>query len=181
MKKNSLFMIIFFIGVLIAITAAAKMPQANQNFSDNILIFVVGIIISIVANIFWHKEVKSEAIEKIKKHRDSEDNPVFLLQRSVEQIQKLNDDFDRLDNKQVCQCINDISENFIHPFTEKRYSIIDIMGMEKGSEVLLTVAYGERMLNRVWSACSDGHRFEAKNSLDKSNSNYLKAIALVEY
>ena len=45
----------------------------------------------------------------------------------------------------------------------------------KGAEILLDVAYGERMLNRVWSAASDGHHQEALNSISESLVNYKKA------
>lgn len=181
MKAKHIYTVLFFIGVIVAITFGAKMPVAGAKFSDVLGGFFFGLILAVIANILWHREVKKEVKVLLQEHRDSDENPVFLLQRSVEQVQKLNDDFDKLDNKQVCQCIDDISEKFIHPFTEKRQTVMDMLGMEKGAEVLLTVAFGERMLNRVWSACADGHRPEAKKSLGLSCNNYLKAISLVEY
>jgi hypothetical protein len=44
--------------------------------------------------------------------------------------------------------------------------------------VILNLAFGERQLNRVWSACSDHHRPEAMKSLTESLMNYEKALKL---
>ena len=40
--------------------------------------------------------------------------------------------------------------------------------MERGAEILVTAAYAERMLNRVWSASADGHLPEAGASLTEA-------------
>jgi hypothetical protein len=181
MSKKIIYIAMFGAGVIVAIICGAKMPGAGDQFSDVLMGFCFGMIVAIIGNFLWHSEVRAEIKKMMVKDKDSDENPVFLLQRAVEQVQKLKEDFDKLDNQKVCDCIDEISEKFIHPFTEKRQTMMDMLGMEKGAEVLLSVAYGERMLNRVWSACSDGHRPEAISSLEQSSNNYLKAVQLVEY
>jgi hypothetical protein len=56
-----------------------------------------------------------------------------------------------------------------------RRKIIDRLGMSKGSEILVVVAYGERMLNRVWSAASDGHLPEARSSYPEARAAFHQA------
>ena len=54
---------------------------------------------------------------------------------------------------------------------------MDLLGQSNGAEVLLKIAYAERMLNRTWSAQSDGHPPEAKASLQDSLNHYQEALA----
>ena len=51
--------------------------------------------------------------------------------------------------------------------------------MEKGAEILVTLAFGERMMNRVWSAAADGHLPEATASLNESTDAFIEAAALL--
>ena len=51
--------------------------------------------------------------------------------------------------------------------------------MDKGAEVLVVVAYGERMLNRVWSAAGDEHLLEARTCLPEAQEAFAEAVALL--
>lgn len=170
--------VLFGIGSIMAITAGAKVPEASAQWSTVLPYFFGGIMLAVGGNVLWHKDEKKNVQEMLEKHRDSEDNPINVLGRTVTEIERLQKNFSSLTNQSVCDEIDRISEEFIHVFTDKRKTVMDILGMEKGAEVLLTVAYGERLLNRVWSACSDHHRPEAEKSLARSVENYQKAKSL---
>ena len=47
-----------------------------------------------------------------------------------------------------------------------------------GKEILVTAAYAERMLNRVWSAAADGHGPEASASLVEAVGAMKETAAL---
>jgi hypothetical protein len=54
-----------------------------------------------------------------------------------------------------------------------------MFGMAKGAEILVTVAHGERILNRVWSAASDDHLPEAVKCYDEAFSALQEAKELL--
>ena len=54
--------------------------------------------------------------------------------------------------------------------------------MDEGAQILVTMAYGERMLNRAWSASADGHIQEARGCIPEAlaafEEAYAKAVSL---
>ena len=73
-----------------------------------------------------------------------------------------------MEQEAINQRADELLETWVLPFAEVRQTIIQRFGMEEGADVLVTVAYGERMLNRVWSASADGHPQEARACLPEA-------------
>ena len=59
------------------------------------------------------------------------------------------------------------------PFIAIREQVLCLLGHYQGVEVLVAAAQGERLLNRMWSAASDGVVIEARNT-------YPNALAAFE-
>ena len=55
----------------------------------------------------------------------------------------------------------------------------DLIGMSHGAEILVATAYGERMLNRVWSAAADGYLEEARSSFREASSAFDEAATMM--
>ena len=75
--------------------------------------------------------------------------------------------------------VDALLDDYVLPMGESRQQFIDRYGMEKGAELLVTLAFGERMLNRVWSAAADGHLPEAVSSLEESAEAFEEAVSLL--
>lgn len=178
-RVKSVGVYMFFVGAITAIVAAAKMPIDGSEYPNTLGLFFVAAIVAIVGNILWHKSNKKLIIAHLKANKDNEaENPVFLLRKTIPAIEALK--ASKKTGMEFCAEVDGIAINYIHPFTEKRHVLVDILGQAKGAEVLLIIAYAERMLNRAWSAASDEHDPEKESSINESLVNYQKALGKVE-
>jgi hypothetical protein len=172
--------ILFTLGIVMAITSAAKTPVENGNYPDTVIFFSFSLFLGIVGNLLWHTNSKKLVKIKIQEHQgDSNSNPVKLLEQTVASIANLYNKAQSIQGMQLCHEVDVILDSYIHPFVDKRKTLLDMLGQSKGAEILLDAAYAERLLNRVWSAASDGHHQEALNSLHSSLENYKKALGKI--
>ena len=172
---------LFFVGGIIAISSAAKMPVEGSKYPDTLVFFFVAIIFAIIGNIIWHKTERKKVLAELEEHKNDEfSNPILLLRQTIPAIEKLEAEIESLKGMDLCERIDEILDTKIHPFVDKRKTFMDILGQAKGAEILLTLAYAERMLNRVWSAASDGHHPEATTCLTDSLANFKKALNKME-
>jgi hypothetical protein len=169
--------ILFVVGIILAISAAAKMPAEDATYPTTLPVFFMGIVLGVVGNLIWHKNERKIVMAQLEHHKnDTENNPVALLKATLPKVEELQTKAQGLEGMAICEAVDEVLDKYVHPFTEKRKTFMDILGQSKGAEILLIVAYGERMLNRVWSAASDGHKPEAMNVLQESIDSYRQAI-----
>jgi len=174
--KRNIGILFFVVGVILAISSGAKVPEPGKTYPDTLGTFALGMALSIAGLILWRHIEKLLVRENIKAHMEDEaTNPLLLLQNTYYGVKELHQSYDQMSDKEVCDKIDEIEESSIIPFVEKRKTLNDLLGQDHGSELQLIVAYGERMLNRVWSAVSDGHRPEGKSCLNESLENYAHA------
>jgi hypothetical protein len=170
--------IIFAIGIVIAIMGAAKVPAEGSDWPDTLVLFSVGSVIAIIGLSLWRMAVNKANAEEA----DADDNkdPATLLADLMIPLQKFAEDISELDTENVTKRVDDLLDNYVLPFAEVRHRIINKLGMDKGAEILVVVAYGERMLNRVWSAAADGHLPEANSCLPEAVEAFVEAQKLIE-
>jgi hypothetical protein len=60
-------------------------------------------------------------------------------------------------------------------FAEARESMIHVFGMQNYADVMSNFAAGERYINRVWSASTDGYIDEVRTYLERARNQFLKA------
>lgn len=165
---------IFLIGTLIATICASKVPTEGQTYPDTLPLFIVGAVLAVIGVIAWHMINKKLVKEKIKNKDTSDDaDPLKIMESMQPELKTLDDTFESLTTETIMVEVDKILDNYILPIANIREDVTNILGMSKGSEVLLTFAYGERILNRVWSAASDNHITEARNVYPEA-SNALK-------
>lgn len=169
--------LLFVLGSIVAITSAAKVPEAQGEYPNTVGAFLGAISLAILGNILWHKSEKNIIKAQLEEHKNDSNNPLSLLSSTVGAIEELFNKAQNTQGMELCEEVDKVLDTYVHPFTEKRKTFMDILGQAKGAEILLDVAYGERMLNRVWSAASDGHHQEALNSISESLENYKKATS----
>ena len=95
------------------------------------------------------------------------------------QLRELGDSIDSLDGNAITERVEKILEHTVLPFAEARQKLFDRLGMRAGADLLVTAAYGERMLNRTWSAAADGHLVEARSSFREATQAFDEAAAMV--
>ena len=65
-------------------------------------------------------------------------------------------------------------------FAEARESMIHVFGMQNYADVMSNFAAGERYLNRIWSASTDGYVDEVNLYLDKALAQFGEAVTHFE-
>ncbi len=120
----------------------------------------------------WRHGVRSAAKAGLENVSD-EENPFALLARLLPPARALGEQLGQLDEREIPRRATELLDDYVLPFAVVRQKVIDRLGMKVGSEILVVLAYGERMLNRVVSAAADGH-------LPEAQASYPSALAALE-
>lgn len=171
-KQKKVGIILFVGGVIISIILAAKVEENGNNYPST---FLGAMGLAVLGNMLWHGSERKIVKAQLEEHKNDGNNPISMLSNTVPAIEQLYNKAQNTQGMELCDEVDKVLDEHVYPFTEKRKTFMDILGQAKGAEILLDVAYGERMLNRVWSAASDGHHQEALNSISESLENYKKA------
>lgn len=164
--------ILFGLGVIIAISGGARVPLAGDQWPTTWPMFAGGMALAIIALVWWRVD---KARHRTEQANSADGDPFVMLANLIAPAQQLVRDVDALDAHGVCRRVDALLDGYILPFAEVRQRVIDRLGMAKGAEILVTVAYGERMLNRVWSAAGDGHLTEARACLPDAVDAFAEA------
>ena len=154
---------IFAAGILLAIAGSAKLPLEHGQFPDTLPVFIVGAVAAAIGIYLWRRQIRIE-----QEQPDNDPNAVNPFER-LESIQapleQLGADANGLTTTQLCDRVDAILQEYVVPFAIARNKVVEKLGMDKGAELLVVVAYGERMLNRAWSAAADEHAPESISSI----------------
>lgn len=173
--------ILFVAGTILAIASAAKMPEKVGDFPDTWPVAVAGAILAAIGVGLWRLQVR-KALEAVKSGETATDGPnaAQLLTDMQAPMAELTESAGAMDATALEAKVDELMEAWVLPFAEARQQIIDRFGMATGAEILVTVAYGERMLNRVWSAAADGHLPEARACVPEATDALAEAARLLE-
>ncbi|MFP6765985.1 MAG: hypothetical protein VB858_20305 [Planctomycetaceae bacterium] len=190
--------LIFILGVMIGITAAAKLSPAKTaklspdtheadqgatdelaRWPDTVPTFWLGVTTSVVGLGLWWSSVLGERSRARAAGEGTGEGSVPGPAQLVAQIQQplkdLGTDIERLDGPELCQRVEALNDGFVTPLADARQRFVDRFGLAGGSEALNETAFGERMLNRVWSAAADGHLEEARSSFEEAIAAFAQA------
>lgn len=182
--------LIFVLGVMIGISAGAKLSPAKlesdevaaaelSRWPDTIPLFGLGMVVSTVGLGLWWKVVLGERAEARIAGEGTGEGSVLGPSQLVAQIQQplkdLGAEIASLDGTHICQRIEALNDGFVTPLADGRQRFVDRFGLAGGSEALNATAFGERMLNRVWSAAADGHLEEARSSFGEAVEAFAQA------
>jgi len=67
----------------------------------------------------------------------------------------------------------------LNTFVEARESIAHTHSLNAYADVMSSFAAGERYLNRVWSASTDGYIDEVNAYLDKAQEQFVESLAKI--
>lgn len=187
--------LIFVVGIMIGISAGAKLspaklesdPKAAAELSrwpDTIPMFGLGTAVAVVGLTMWWSVVLGErAVARAAADGTGEGSvlgPVQLVGQLQQPLKDLEGDIESLSGPELCERVQSIIDGFITPLADGRQRFVDRFGLAGGSEALNATAFGERMLNRVWSAAADGHLEEARSSFTEVVAAFRQAEETVE-
>ena len=189
--------LVFVVGIITAITSGAKLPasalaqdgeartsvETASQFPDTVGPFAGGVVICGIGLGLWWSAVRQERVAarvaRAAGHMGEESNPVALLDQLQQNLSATLDELDSLVESDMIHRIDALIDSHVTPLAEARHHVIDQFGMSHGSEILVATAYGERMLNRVWSAAADGYLEEARASFREAAAAYSEAADMM--
>ena len=169
---------LFGAGVGATIISGAKAPLDKETWPTTLPVFLAAGVVAAVGIFLWRKALAAQKAQGNLGASDAKD-PVLLLQGLIEPLKTLRKDAPHMDTDSLVTRVDALLDQYVLPMGEERQGFIDRFGMEKGAEILVTLAFGERMMNRVWSAAADGHLPEATASLNESTDAFIEAAALL--
>jgi hypothetical protein len=95
------------------------------------------------------------------------------LDRIVKNMTGLNDEKASINTYDVRHRIDELFTDDLNTFVEARKSIAHTHSLNAYADVMTSFAAGERYLNRVWSASTDGYIDEVNAYLDKAKEQFV--------
>lgn len=95
------------------------------------------------------------------------------LDRIVKNMTDLNAEKESINTYDVRHRIDELFTDDLNTFVEARESIAHTHSLNDYADVMSSFAAGERYLNRVWSASTDGYIDEVNAYLDKAKEQFV--------
>ena len=156
------------------------MPEADATWPNTVWLFITGAVLCIGGLVLWHQQTRAQAKAQALESSKSGGDPSTLLKNAIAPLKTLEADIGTMSSEEITQKVDEILTGYILPFAEVRQQLVNELGMERGAEVLVTVAFAERMLNRVWTAAADGHLPEARACFPDALSAFNEAVTHVQ-
>jgi hypothetical protein len=74
--------------------------------------------------------------------------------------------------------IDHLFRHDLNEFAEARETMIHVFGMQQFADVMSAFAAGERYINRVWSASTDGYVDEVQKYIKRAREQFVEATEL---
>jgi hypothetical protein len=100
------------------------------------------------------------------------------LDAIVANLRELRDRRDRLPVYEARFEIDRLFRDDLNDFAEARETMHHVFGMQGYADVMSAFAAGERYINRVWSASTDGYEDEVRAYIDRATGQFGEAQEL---
>ena len=140
--------------------------------------FLVGLITGVagVALLRTARRRESTSEETIRANLAALDRS---LQSVVDKVRRLEADKRQIDVYELRHVIDREFPDDLDEFVQARYSLVHSFGLQQFADVMNPFAAGERYLNRVWSASTDGYIDEAHAYVDKAREQFELALEIL--
>ena len=185
---------LFSVGIAISVIGGAKVPepielaegtdqvvQTAGTWSNATPVFATGFVMALIGVILWRMGEASNSQISSENRSSSEErlSPLEHLYSLAIPFSQLIKNTDNLSLEELQIEVRRLLEHHLLPFVEQRRQVMSQLGMERGANLLIATAYCERMLNRVCSACADGHAQEAHASLHDAKESFNELMNLI--
>ncbi len=140
----------------------------------NWLYFVPALVVGFIGLAMVKSEHKKEAKSD---HKLSDDLNVMdkSLHNIVANLKTLHESKDTLPTYEARFEIDKRFREDLDNFAEVRDSMRHLFGLQNYADIMSAFAAGERYVNRVWTASTDGYVDEVKAYLTKANNQFIEA------
>lgn len=97
------------------------------------------------------------------------------LSRIVENLATLKGRKDAIPTYEMRFEIDRLFRDDLRLFVDARDSLVHLYGLQAYADVMSAFAAGERYVNRIWSASTDGYKDEVLNYVDKADAQFIQA------
>jgi hypothetical protein len=164
--------------------------EERSQWPDTFPVFVLGMLMATAGVVLWRFELRQERKKRTAEARgiqpDSAElgaerpDPIQLTLEGIPTLDQLVVDAEQLRGWEIMRRVDQFLETFVLPTVERRQEVMNRYGTAGGAELLIALAYGERMLNRTWSAAADGHLPEARGCLPEAAEGFHEVRRLFE-
>ena len=158
---------LFVLGIMIAVSAAAKIPADGETWPDTLPWFFAGACAGVVGLVGWRMGSRTKGADRAAGRQDAQD-ALQSLKDCRDEAVRIHRELSDLDADALRGKIDKLLSSTITPLVENRSVLVATYGMNRGSDILLQVAVVERNFNRTWSAAADGCLPEAHNAFQKA-------------
>ena len=167
MKKISL--LILFASFLAGAFLTSLDPR-EMNWAWYVPVLALGL-----AALFMHRKAVNSETRSGDRLAGNMDVLQTALARILENLEQLNARGDDLPVYEARFEIDRLFREDLNDFAEARESMIHVFGMQDYADVMSNFAAGERYINRVWSASTDGYIDEVRSYIDKATRQFQEA------
>jgi len=164
---------IAFILVILAFLAGAYLASLDEN-TINWTYFAPIMLVGAIAAIIYQRESNAAA-----KHGDVLQNNKQILIESLDNVlsnlEALNGRKDQVPTYEMRFEIDKLFREDLINFAEARESMKHLFSIQHYADIMSSFAAGERYINRVWSASTDGYVDEVMMYVEKALSQFQHA------
>jgi hypothetical protein len=172
--------LLFAAGVTLTVVGGAKTPAAGSEWPDTMALVYAGVALAVAGLVLWHLDQRNKARAIARGDLGNRPDAAKLLRAVQAPLDAFAAEIGELPPAQITARVDELLVTYVLPFAEARQQLITRFGMQRGAEILVTVAFGERMLNRVWSAAGDHHVVEARTCLPEAHHAFKEALAQLD-
>lgn len=172
--------LVFAVGVALIVVGGAKVPAAGAEWPDTLLLVGVGVAVGVLGLVLWRLDERRKAHAMARGELGDRADAAKLLREVQAPLDALGADLHHLKPAEITARVDALLVGYVLPFAEMRQQLITRFGMQRGAEILVTVAFGERLLNRVWSAAGDEHVVEAQSCFPEAHHAFKEALAQLD-
>ena len=171
----------FIITVIVLAVLGAKLPEAGQEWPSTTWPFLATMILSIASLILWRKALHIELANSTKGNNGNATHSASgqLIEKALSEVESLNIST-KSSTENVCQNIDRILRDCIYPFLDIKDREFIRLGFSNAAEIYLELAYSERMLNRIWTASSDGCLLEAEQVQQEAIAGLRRTVQKIK-
>jgi hypothetical protein len=141
----------------------------------NVAVFIAWLVAGVLGVIVVRRAGHAEATDTIRLNTNIEAIEGGL-RKIVEEADKLNEEKEAINVYDLRHVIDQRFPAELTRFVDARESIAHSYGLQAYAEVMNRFAAGERYLNRVWSASTDGYVDEASRYIELSAEQFHEAL-----
>ena len=131
------------------------------------------LVIGVIGLVIYRKAEREEnrAGDRVAGNMDTLEKSLTNILANLEQLCQRGDDLPVYDARFE---IDRLFRSDLNNFAEARKSMIHVFGIQNYADVMSNFAAGERYINRVWSASTDGYVDEVREYLERARKQFTE-------